>query len=221
MPPRTRTVLLDALGTLVALEPPFEALAAALGGEVSVSRVECAMRAEMDYYRAHSHEGGDPASLAELRRRSAAVLSDELGREVDVETMMSAIRFRAYADAIPALAELRRGELRTVCVSNWDCTLPTVLAELELGELLDGVVVSALAGARKPNPEIFETALSIAGCEGDEAIHVGDSVAEDVEGALAAGIRALHLRRDEHGDEAPADVAAISSLLDIRDHLAA
>lgn len=221
MPPRTKAVLFDALGTLVALEPPFEALAAALGGEVPVSRVERAMGAEMDYYRAHSHEGGDPASLAELRRRSAAVLSDELGREVDVETMMSAIRFRAYADAIPALAELRRRGLRTVCVSNWDCTLPTVLAELELGEVLDGVVVSAVAGARKPNPEIFETALAIAGCEADEAVHVGDSVAEDVEGALAAGIRVLHLRRDEDGDEAPAEVAAISSLLDIRDHLAA
>lgn len=220
MPPRTRVVLLDALGTLVALEPPFEALAAALGGEVSVSRVEHAMRAEMDYYRAHSHEGRDPASLAELRRRSAGVLSDELGLEVDVETMMSAIRFRAYGDAIPALAELRRRDLQAVCVSNWDCTLPTVLAELGLGGLLDGVVVSALAGARKPDPEIFEAALAIAGCEADEAIHVGDSVAEDAAGALAAGIPALHLRR-EGGGEAPADIATISSLLDISDHLAA
>jgi len=72
--PATKAVLLDALGTLVELEPPFERLAAAIGG-VAPERVERGMRAEMAYYRAHSHEASDAASLAELRERSALVLS--------------------------------------------------------------------------------------------------------------------------------------------------
>src|SRR5207237_3273704 len=93
----TRTVLLDALGTLVDLEPPWMHLAAALGREAD-DRLVRAVRAEMTYYRAHSHEGRDPDSLADLRERCARVLSDELGREVSAETLMSAIRFRAFDD---------------------------------------------------------------------------------------------------------------------------
>ena len=43
-------------------------------------------------------------------------------------------------------------------------------------------------------------ALKLAGCGPDEALHVGDTVAEDIAGAEAAGIRALHLDRAGGGD---------------------
>jgi putative hydrolase of the HAD superfamily len=122
----SRAVLLDALGTLVELEPPWVHLAAALGTEPD-ERLIGAVRAEMDYYRAHSHEGRDAESLAELRGRCARVLSEALGEAVPVQTMMAAIRFRAFSDAGPALAELRGLGLKLVCVSNWDASLPEVL----------------------------------------------------------------------------------------------
>jgi putative hydrolase of the HAD superfamily len=217
--PIVKAVLLDALGTLVELEPPFERLGTALGVEVPLERVEGAMRAEMAYYRAHSHEGRDAASLAGLRRRSARVLSDELGTEVPVETMMSAIRFRAYPDAAPSLGELRDRGVRLVCVSNWDCSLPEVLAEVGLAALLDGVVASATAGARKPDPAIFGIGLAEAGCEPDEALAVGDTPEEDLAGAAAAGIRGLLIDRDGGSGRAPAGAAVISSLHEISDHL--
>jgi putative hydrolase of the HAD superfamily len=159
-----------------------------------------AFRAEMAYYREHAHEGRDEASLAELRRRCAAVLSDELGEEVGVERLMASIRFRAFADAAPALHELRENGLRLVCVSNWDYALPDVLDRVGLRSLLDGVVTSAAVGARKPDPRIFREALRVAGCNASEARHVGDSGEEDVAGAKAAGIRALLLDRAGGGD---------------------
>jgi putative hydrolase of the HAD superfamily len=218
MTPPAKAALLDALGTLVELEPPFERLALAIGGEVSLERVERAMRAEMSYYRAHSHEGRDAASLADLRERSARVLSGELGTEVSVETMMSAIRFRAYPDAAPALVELRGRGLRLVCVSNWDCSLPDVLAGVGLLDALDGVVASATVGVRKPEPEIFEVALRQAGCEPAEALAVGDTPEEDLDGAAAAGIRGLLIDRDGRA-EAATGAPVISSLAQIRDHL--
>jgi HAD superfamily hydrolase (TIGR01549 family) len=202
----TRCVLLDALGTLVRLEPPWDHL----DGEPS-EPLERAFRAEMSYYREHSDEGRDPDSLAALRRRCAAILSAELGREVAVEEMMAAIRFRAYRDAAPALAELRALGVRLVCVSNWDYSLPDVLARVGLADELDGVVTSAAVGARKPDPRLFEAALEVAGCAADEALHVGDTPTEDVQGARAAGIRALLIDRDGGGD--------IKSLRAIRHHL--
>ncbi len=196
----TRAVLLDALGTLVELEPPAPLLHAALGGDLPPGDVERAMRAEMSFYREHSHEGRDGDSLAELRERCAALLSHQLGREVSVATMMSAIRFRPYPDAAGALAGLRARGLALVCVSNWDCSLPDVLERVGVRTALDGVVVSAVAGHAKPDPAIFEDALALAGCEPAEALAVGDTEAEDVVGAAAAGIPALLLDR-ERGPE--------------------
>jgi putative hydrolase of the HAD superfamily len=216
--PRTRAILLDALGTLVELEPPWVHLAAALGDSVPPDRLQAAVRAEMRYYRAHSDEGRDADSLADLRQRCADVLSRELGRTVDVETLMAAIRFRAFPDAPPALAHLRERDLTLVCVSNWDCSLPEVLERSGLGGALDAVVTSAAAGARKPDPSIFLRALELAGTAPGEAVHVGDTAAEDVEGARAAGIRALLL--DRNGRAGRDEQATITSLDEIDDHLA-
>jgi putative hydrolase of the HAD superfamily len=86
-----------------------------------------------------------------------------------------------------------------------------VLDRCGLAPLLDGVVSSAEAGALKPDPAIFALALDLAGCEPEEALHVGDTVEEDVEGARAAGVRALLVDREGDGD--------IVSLVEVVDHL--
>jgi putative hydrolase of the HAD superfamily len=203
-------VLCDALGTTVELEPPWPHLAAALGLPAD-GRVEAAMRAEMAYYREHAHEGADPSSLAELRRRCAELVGRELGREVTVEQLLDAIRFHAAPDARPALDGLRARGLTLVCVSNWDVSLPEVLARCGLGDRFDSVVSSAAVGARKPDPEIFAAALELARCAPTEALMVGDTPAEDVAGAAGAGIPALLLDRDGGGD--------IASLAEIDQHL--
>jgi HAD superfamily hydrolase (TIGR01509 family) len=196
---KTKAVFLDALGTLVELEPPWVHLAADLGVEPDERLVD-AVRAEMGYYKQHAHEGTDLGALADLRARCAAVLSRELGREIPVEQMMAAIRFRAYPDAPGALEQLRALGCRLVSVSNWDVSLPEVLERCGLLDAFDGVVSSAGAGARKPDPAIFGPALELAGCEPEEALHVGDTAEEDVAAARAAGIPVLLLDRAGDGD---------------------
>jgi len=76
--------------------------------------------------------------------------------------------------------------------------------------MLDGVVTSAEFGVRKPAPEIFEHALGLAGVAAHEAMHIGDSLAEDVAGARAAGIEAVLINRD--GDPGPPGVRTITAL---------
>jgi putative hydrolase of the HAD superfamily len=207
----TKAVFLDALGTLVDLEPPWIGLREALGNEIPDRRLLAAVKAEMAYYKEHSSEGRDEASLADLRARCAAVLSQELGQPVSAETLVDSIRFRPFADAAPALTELRARGIALVCVSNWDVSLPQVLERCGLGGALDGVVSSAAAGARKPDPAIFGQALRTAGCDATEALHVGDTAEEDVEGARAAGIRALLIDREGGGD--------IGSLEEVAEHV--
>lgn len=206
----TRAVLLDALGTLVELEPPWTHLAAELGTAVD-ERLVAAVRAEMAYYKAHAHEGRDERTLADLRERCAEVLSRELGSEVGIEQMMRAIRFRPFPDAAAALASLRGRGLALACVSNWDVSLPEVLERCGLAGALDAVVSSAAVGARKPDPGIFVAALDAIGCAPGEALHVGDTAEEDLAGARAAGIPALLLDRGGGG--------AIASLAEIEEHL--
>lgn len=200
----TRAVTIDALGTLVRMEPPGGRLRAELrrvaGVDVGEERAAAAFASEIGYYLEHHVEGRDPAALDELRDRCARVMREALGLDdlelpLVREAMLGSLRFDAFADAAPALEELRARGLRVVAASNWDSSLPEVLERTGLAPLLDGVVSSAVAGATKPAPNVFRAALELAGVEPAEAVHVGDSPDKDVDGALALGMRAVLLDR--------------------------
>jgi putative hydrolase of the HAD superfamily len=215
-----RAVLLDGLGTLVALTPPWPAFAQSLQREhgiaLSPAEAEWAFAAEMAYYRAHHHEGRDPASLGELRWRCAEVLRAALPPAAASRlspgelhaAMLAALRFRAHADALAALPLLRARGIALVVVSNWDVSLPHVLHDVGLGQLLDGVVTSAEVGRPKPAPEMFRAALALARVAPEEALHVGDDLHADVLGAQAAGLRAVLLSRAARSRAARASVHA-------------
>jgi putative hydrolase of the HAD superfamily len=181
------------------------------------------MLAEMAYYRGHHIEGRDAASLAALRRRCAGVLrdrlpsvataTDRLTADELTEALLDSLRFAPYVDAAPTLARLRDAGLRLAAVSNWDCSLGNVLGELGLSGALDAVIVSAVAGAAKPDERIFRAALEAVRCESQHAVFVGDSPDVDVEGAQAAGLRAVLL--DRHGVASNGPWERISSLAEL------
>ncbi|MBA2505864.1 MAG: HAD family hydrolase [Thermoleophilaceae bacterium] len=205
--------MLDALGTLVYLEPPgprLRGLLAEQGVAVSEEQAQEAIGAEIGYYLAHHMEAGTPEGLEALRDRCAAVISDVLGRRVERETMLAALRFKPFDDVVPALIELRARDLKLVVVSNWDLSLPEWLAEAGLLELVDATASSAVAGAAKPDPAVFHDALAHAGVEPGEALHVGDSYGSDVVGARSAGIEAVLI--DRYGEGETHDVRTIASL---------
>jgi 2-haloalkanoic acid dehalogenase type II len=213
-------VLLDALGTLVALRPPAPRLRARLaeaGFEVSEERAAAGFAAEIEYYLAHHLDGADRASLDDLRDRCATVMMEALDVEgLDHATarrvMLSALEFRPYPDVVPALTALRGEGHRLVIVSNWDCSLPEWLGPPGLLALVGGVVTSADVGAAKPDPRIFRRGLELAGGRPQDAVHVGDSVVNDVEGARALGIRAVLLQR---AGDPPGGVEHIRSLVEL------
>ncbi len=219
-------ILLDALGTLVALEPPAprlrRALAARFGVSVSEREAERAIAAEIAYYRGHLGDGRDAATLAALRRRCAEALREGLpaaarvvlgDTEALVEALLASLEFSVFDDVWPTLAALRKRGVKLVVVSNWDVSLVDVLGRLGLAPLLDGVLTSAAAGARKPAPAIFEQGLELAGAPPARALHAGDSVAEDVEGARAAGVEPVLVRRD--GAPGPPGVVTIATLAEL------
>jgi putative hydrolase of the HAD superfamily len=221
-------ILLDALGTLVSLEPPAPRLrvelAERLGVDVTEEQAAAAIAAEIAYYRKHLEEGRDPASLAVLRGRCAEVLRSALpdasGIEPDrmVEVLLASLHFTAFADVGPALHAARARGGRLVVVSNWDVSLHGVLRTLGLERQLDAILTSAEVGVRKPSPAIFARALELVGLGAAQAIHVGDSLEEDVAGARAAGIEPVLVCRDGGDPSAPAPgVRTIQSLSELTD----
>ena len=217
----TRAVLLDALATLVYLEPPAEPLRAALerraGVDVGLEGAQAGFAAEIAYYLEHHMEGSDAASLDALRDRCARELArglpvDGLDHAAVKAAMLESLRFTPYPDVVPTLRELRRRGLRLVVASNWDCSLPEWMDGAGLGGFLDGTVSSAVAGEPKPGAAVFHEALRLAGVGADEALHVGDSPVNDLEGARVAGLRAVLVARD--GDPPPG-VEAIPSLAEL------
>ncbi len=60
------------------------------------------------------------------------------------------------------------------------------------GVPLRAVVDSHIVGVAKPDAGIFRLALERAGGEAASAVHVGDSLRADVQGAFGAGIAAIH-----------------------------
>jgi HAD superfamily hydrolase (TIGR01509 family) len=217
VPERTRAVLLDAMGTLLTFEPPAPLLRAELrrrGVEVSPEAAETAIRDEIAFYRAHLHHGRDAASLADLRRRAAEAMRPALGVDGDLtDALLASLRFHAYPDAVPALTELRSRGLAIVVVSNWDHSLHERLSETGLAPLVDAAVASAELGHAKPDRAIFAHALELAGVEAGAALHAGDSLREDVDGALAAGLRAVLVARGERPPAAA--VPVIGSLAEL------
>jgi putative hydrolase of the HAD superfamily len=215
-----KAVLLDALGTLVELQPPaprLQRLLAQAGFEVSEERAAAGFAAEIAYYLEHHLEGSDRERLERLRDRCAeemrrALELPDLDHVTARRAMLEALEFRPYPDVLPALGELRERGLTLVVASNWDCSLRHWLEPAGIAELVDGVVTSAEVGAPKPHPRVFERALAIAGVAAAEALHVGDKVDNDVGGAAAAGVRAILVQRE--GDP-PAGVEAIASLREL------
>lgn len=80
-------------------------------------------------------------------------------------------------------------------ISNFDGRLRAILGGLGIAGRFEFMVLSSEVGADKPDPWIFERALSLAGVRPEQALHVGDDPRCDWAGAAAAGLRVFHLER--------------------------
>ncbi len=105
--------------------------------------------------------------------------------------------WQLFPEVAATLERLRREGIRLAIVSNWDSRLEPLTRKLGIRDAFETVVASGAAGVSKPSPAIFAQALGRLGVEPAEAAHVGDSLRDDVWGAVRAGMRPVWLRRPE------------------------
>ena len=101
-----------------------------------------------------------------------------------------------FDDVIPALVELRGRGLTLGLISNMNMSGADLLRDLGLSNHVDFAVTSLEVRVEKPHPLAFQTALSRAGVEANEAVMVGDQPSSDIEGAVRVGISPILIDRD-------------------------
>lgn len=99
------------------------------------------------------------------------------------------------------------------------------LKQYGLFEYFDIIILSAVVGKRKPDPEIFHHAFKAAGVDPENVIFVGNSPGKDIAGGKKAGvgktvlIESNETPEDEAGPEADYTIQNLKELLPIIDQL--
>lgn len=114
-----------------------------------------------------------------------------------------------------ALDDIRARGIRVAIVSNSEGMLDGLFRRLGVADHFDLVVDSAHVGFEKPDPRIFEVALSHFGVPPAGALHLGDFYATDILGARAAGIRTALVDPFGHYAGRHPDVPRVSGVVEV------
>jgi HAD superfamily hydrolase (TIGR01509 family) len=161
--------------------------------------------------------------LLELKFREFCSITLRALEIPDPEELVEDIR-SIYFECFPQTE--RRGVRKTLAelsksyalgaVSNSMSLLPKrFLEQSGLIKYFRVVVISGQVGYRKPHPEIFERALSKLGVEAGHAVHVGNSLEEDVAGARSAGMCSVFITPKTIEDAAIEPDLAVPSLQEV------
>ncbi len=105
--------------------------------------------------------------------------------------------FDFYPGITGFLAEARQS-LTLVVITNGPIFSQVPKVErINLAEHVDHIIIGGEELEQKPAVSIFEKALRLAGCEANEAIHVGDSLASDIAGAHNSGITSVWVQHQQ------------------------
>lgn len=208
---RIRCIALDAVGTLIYAEPSV-AEAYALYGQRFGSRLpaEDVRRRFAEAFRRADESAvatfGEPGRTNEEHERVfwRQVVQDVLPDVTDPSACFEELfehfgrpeAWRCFDDVAATLRGLGERGYRVLIASNFDARLNRVCDGL--AELRDVRcrVISSLVGYRKTHRGFYSAVVEAAECDPTELLMVGDDLVNDVESARAAGIAAVHLRRE-------------------------
>jgi putative hydrolase of the HAD superfamily len=141
------------------------------------------------------------------------LLAEELGERYGTERRA---RHDRFADVPACLDELRDSYKLALVTNGASCLQREKLTAAGLNEYFEVVTISGEFGVGKPEPSIFEHTLSLLGSDREHAVMVGDSLARDVDGATAAGLRAVWVNRlgspAPEGDPGLVEITTLSDL---------
>jgi putative hydrolase of the HAD superfamily len=200
-----RAVFFDAVGTLLFPRAPVSRTyvehACRYGASLTEGEVRAAFRAAFARQEVADKAAGWRTGESRERARWRAIVTDVLP-VTDSEACFAGLWdwfSQPTAWAVPTeageiLSELGARGLVVGIGSNFDSRLlPIVDAFPELAPVRGRVVISSLVGWRKPAPQFFDALVAAAGWDRSQLLYVGDDERNDLQGATAAGLRAVLL----------------------------
>jgi putative hydrolase of the HAD superfamily len=125
--------------------------------------------------------------------------------------------WQLYPEVIETLRSLSERGLKLAVVSNFDSRLCHILAGLGAAPWFDDIFVSSAVGYAKPDRRIFDYVLQSRRLAASNVLHIGDSVTNDVGGAVNAGVKGILVdRKGAHEGDA---IPRVGNLREILDHL--
>ncbi|AQU80491.1 HAD family hydrolase [Planococcus faecalis] len=103
-----------------------------------------------------------------------------------------------YEESLKVLADLKE-HYQLLLLTNGSPSLQQLKLEItpEIAPFFDHIIVSGAYGKGKPDPSIFQYALSKSNVLADEVLMVGDNLMTDIIGAEKAGIRSVWINREQ------------------------
>ncbi len=123
--------------------------------------------------------------------------------------------FELYDEVPAVLRELVEAGFRIGLISNSHRCFASFQTHFELQGLISATVSSSEHGFMKPHPSIFAAALQLVNVAAADAVMVGDSLRQDVQGAIGAGMRAILIHRGESPPPAVEGVPVVRSLAEV------
>lgn len=232
MTPAYRVVLFDLFGTVVHFVPPppgagrstYEWLRAPLAQHRDDIAFEDFRRAlievSLEIVAARPPEHREIPARARFQRVLGRFgwPTDDLAEVLSLAHMAHlAERTEMPAAHGELLGELA-GRYRLGLVSNFDHapTAQAILARYGVHQRFDVTLISDDFGRRKPHPSIFHEALDRLSAAPSEALYVGDTPADDILGARAAGLDVAWVNRLGDDPPEPAPTYTLRDLTDLR-----
>jgi putative hydrolase of the HAD superfamily len=203
IPPDVRAVFFDAVGTLIHPEPSaavvYATVARALDSRLSEEEIATRFRTAFAREDARDRANGWRTSEERERQRWRGIVAKVLDDVADGECCFLELfthfgrpeAWRCDPETAGILTELERRGYVLGMASNYDARLNGVVAGLPELRPLRHVVTSSEVGWRKPAREFFDALLGRVGLAPSQVLYVGNDRANDYEGALAAGLRAM------------------------------
>lgn len=236
--PETEWVFFDAVGTLFSLKRPAGEIyleeAQRFGypaREQDADGIQKAFREAIRSRGALVFPDAEPLEVVELERRWWRRIVKDVFREKTFsrfdeffDSLYEAFTTDRFWQLEPSASHtvrrLAASDFKLGVISNFDSRLPTVLSNLGIRSYFKTVIFSSLAPAAKPDPAVFEFALFRSGAFSWQAVHVGDSLEEDYQGATRVGMKALlYQPQQSAGQELPSGVDTIHDLAELLDLL--
>jgi len=130
----------------------------------------------------------------QLWRQALAAQNPELAeRASDVCAFFYGERLRNFhfSASVSEMLVVLAQEYRLAVITNGPGLIQRPKLEAcRASDFFPHILVSGEFGLAKPAPEIFHEACRLVGCKPSDAIHVGDSLAADIQGGINAGLRA-------------------------------